>query len=101
MIEDDKLIIQCQILFQIVFLAMTTNERMNAGRYKHFQQNGGGGGEIRSPFDRGVWRNARDFLGWRCRGLCRPSNEDWLKRFAVADGGGEGDESSLLANEYV
>lgn len=85
----------CQ-LYQIVFLAMTTNERMNAGRYKHFQP-GDRPGEIRSPFDRGVWRNARDFLGWRCRGLCRPAKEDWLKRFATAGD----DESSLLANEYV
>ena len=85
------------ILFQIVFLAMTTNERMNAGRYKHFQQ-GDRPGEIRSPFDRGVWRNSRDFLGWRCKGLCRPAKEDWLRKFATADGD---DESSLLANEYV
>ena len=26
----------CQ-LYQVVCLAMTTNERMNAGRYRHFQ----------------------------------------------------------------
>ena len=27
----------CQI-YQVIFLAMTTNERMNASRYRHFQR---------------------------------------------------------------
>ena len=83
---------------QIVFLAMTTNERMNCGRYKHFQR-GDQPGEVRSPFDRGIWRNARDFLGWRCGGLCRPAKEDWLKRFSSS--GDDEAECCLLADEFV
>ena len=43
-------------------LAMTTNERMNAGRYKHFHV-GGRRGEIRSPFNRGVIQNLVDVTG--------------------------------------
>ncbi len=97
----------CQ-LYQIVFLAMTTNERMNAGRYKHFHQHGEkhghghghGHGAIKSPFDKGCWRNARDFAGWRLGGLCRPTKEDWAKIFSL--GGRDDDaESGLLANEFV
>jgi hypothetical protein len=104
----------CQI-YQIVILAMTTNERMNAGRYKHFHSNSKsdkhshGRGAIKSPFDKGCWRNARDFLGWRLGGVCRPTKDNWFKIFSVNDGGGDGgsgggdseDKASLLGNEYV
>ena len=43
-----------------MYLAMTTNERMNAGRYKHFH---GKRGEIRSPFHKGVLQNLVDVAG--------------------------------------
>jgi len=43
-----------------MYLAMTTNERMNAGRYKHFH---GKRGEIKSPFHKGVLQNLVDVAG--------------------------------------
>ena len=54
---------------------MTTNERINAGRYKHFSDPDSC--ERRSPFDRGPLQNAVDFFGWRCLGACKPGNTDW------------------------
>ena len=39
---------------------MTTNERMNAGRYKHFHAKKG---EIKSPFHRGYLQNLIDVTG--------------------------------------
>ena len=56
---------------------MTTNERINAGRYKHFSDPDAGGGERRSPFDRGPVQNAVDFFGCRCLGACKPATTDW------------------------
>ncbi|KAF2352935.1 Ankyrin repeat-containing domain [Trinorchestia longiramus] len=75
-------LLACQ-LYQIMFLAMTTNERMNCYRYRHFQT--GKKGEVRSPFSRGVWRNFIDLLGLRCFGLFRPSQKDWRVMFTVDD----------------
>ena len=43
-----------------MYLAMTTNERMNAGRYKHFHSKRG---EIKSPFHKGVLQNLIDVAG--------------------------------------
>ena len=43
-----------------MYLAMTTNERMNAGRYKHFHRKHG---EIKSPFHKGVLQNLIDVAG--------------------------------------
>lgn len=84
----------CQ-LYQVIVLAMTTNERMNAGRYRHFQSGGGRGVHI-SPFDRGWWQNLVDFLGWRLGGILRPSTTDWTKQFTVP---GEGDTQPII-NSY-
>jgi hypothetical protein len=81
----------CQ-LYQVVVLAMTTNERMNAGRYRHFQSGGRGSGQA-SPFDRGWWQNLVDFLGWRAGGVLRPSTLDWTKQFDVP---GEADQRPLI-----
>lgn len=66
---------QCQT-YQIVFLGMTTNERMNRGRYKHFQAKGG-----KSPFTRGAYYNLIDFLECTCFGLLNPSITDWMTYF--------------------
>jgi hypothetical protein len=41
---------------------MTTNERMNASRYKHFHVPGRPG-LIRSPFNRGIIQNIVDTAG--------------------------------------
>lgn len=84
----------CQ-LYQISSLAMTTNERMNAGRYKHFRD---ADGHIRSPFDRGCRRNTFDFWGLRLGGFFRPaSNDEWFKRYSLDDDV----NSPLLNSEYV
>lgn len=77
----------CQI-YQISILGMTTNERMNASRYRHFSlpSLGGGagaGGSSRSPFHRGICQNLVDFFQMRCFGLFRPDPTDWLTRYHV------------------
>ena len=46
-------------LYQIVILAMTTNERMNVERYQHFHTEDG---KIKSPFNKGPLLNALNFL---------------------------------------
>ena len=70
----------CQ-LYQISWLAVTTNERINMGRYRHFNENKHS--KKRSPFDKGCLRNSVDFCGWSWGGWCRPSKEDWFKRYSV------------------
>lgn len=79
--------------YQISCLAMTTNERINSGRYfprdpVDRRRHGGGAaapedGPPRrpqpptSPYDRGCWKNSVDFLGWRCMGMVKPQKRDW------------------------
>jgi len=72
----------CQ-LYQVIILAMTTNERMNMGRYKHFHT--ARRGVMVSPFDKGIWQNFVDLTGWRCGGLASPSRVDWTKQFEIED----------------
>lgn len=87
----------CQ-LYQVIVLAMTTNERMNAGRYRHFQT--GSRGVHISPFTRGWWQNLVDFVGWRLGGILRPSTVDWTKQFTVPGRLG-GEEPLLASHQYV
>jgi hypothetical protein len=88
---------------------MTTNERMNAGRYAHFRQQGQGGGHGHShgggghshlsPFSKGCWQNSVDFLGWNCRGFLKPNREDWFYRFDIDDDVSmDSDRSALLGS---
>ncbi|XP_058459578.1 palmitoyltransferase Hip14 isoform X1 [Malaya genurostris] len=65
----------CQT-YQVVCLGMTTNERMNRGRYRHFQAKGG-----KSPFSRGPIRNLVDFMECSCFGLVQPQQTDWMQYF--------------------
>lgn len=65
----------CQT-YQVVCLGMTTNERMNRRRYRHFQAKGG-----KSPFSRGPFKNLIDFLECGCFGLFKPVKTDWLNYF--------------------
>ncbi|XP_055629009.1 palmitoyltransferase Hip14 isoform X2 [Toxorhynchites rutilus septentrionalis] len=65
----------CQT-YQVVCLGMTTNERMNRGRYRHFQAKGG-----KSPFTRGPIKNMVDFLECSCFGLVQPLRTDWMQYF--------------------
>ncbi|XP_049956340.1 palmitoyltransferase Hip14 [Schistocerca serialis cubense] len=74
----------CQ-MYQIMCLGMTTNERMNSGRYKHFHTTGRLGQETRSPFHRGLCQNLIDFAEFRCFGLFKPDSTDWLTRYDIKD----------------
>lgn len=60
-------------IYQIVFIGMTTNERINRGRYKHFMELGG-----KSPFHRGPWRNLVEFLECTCFGLYESKKHKWM-----------------------
>ncbi|PSN53756.1 Palmitoyltransferase Hip14 [Blattella germanica] len=72
----------CQ-MYQIMCLGMTTNERMNSGRYKHFHVSGRLSGETHSPFHRGFCQNLVDFAQFRCFGLLKPDSTDWLTRYDI------------------
>lgn len=60
-------------IYQIVFIGMTTNERINRGRYKHFIELDG-----KSPFHLGAWHNIADFLQCSCFGLCVAKRKNWM-----------------------
>lgn len=62
--------------YQVVWLGMTTNERMNRGRYRHFQAHGG-----KSPFSRGPIKNIADFLECGCFGIIKPLHIDWMNYY--------------------
>jgi palmitoyltransferase len=64
-------------------LGMTTNERMNIGRYKHFHKSGQLNGATHSPFNRGLCQNLIDFAQIRCFGLLKPDTTDWLTRYDI------------------
>ncbi|XP_072047738.1 palmitoyltransferase ZDHHC17-like [Amphiura filiformis] len=68
----------CQT-YQVLYLGVTTNERMNIGRYAHLHAKKG----QNHPFDRGVIRNTIDFCGCGCFGLCRPTILDWTKQYSM------------------
>lgn len=72
----------CQI-YQIVCLAMTTNERMNLSRYTHFHSSNEGKKGFNSPFDRGMWQNLVDFAQFRCFGYLRPAHNDWTNQYEI------------------
>lgn len=65
----------CQ-MYQIMCLGVTTNERINHRRYKHFQANSG-----KSPFTRGFVQNTIDFFECSCFGIFHPRKIDWLTLF--------------------
>ena len=69
--------------FQIVCLAMTTNERMNLSRYTHFHSSNEGKKGFNSPFDRGMWQNLVDFAQFRCFGYLRPARNDWTNQYEI------------------
>lgn len=60
-------------IYQIVFIGMTTNERINRGRYKHFIELGG-----KSPFNLGPLRNIADFFQCSCCGLLKVKKRNWM-----------------------
>ncbi|XP_035730374.1 palmitoyltransferase Hip14-like isoform X1 [Vespa mandarinia] len=66
------MLLACQC-YQIMVLGMTTNERMNAGRYTHFKQG--------NPFHRGALQNAADFCNFNFCGVKAKPSSDWLHSF--------------------
>jgi hypothetical protein len=60
-------------IYQIVFIGMTTNERINRGRYKHFAELGG-----KSPFNLGILHNLGDFFRCTCFGMCSIKRRNWM-----------------------
>ncbi|KAJ8249650.1 hypothetical protein COCON_G00228660 [Conger conger] len=72
-------LIMCQ-MYQIACLGITTNERMNARRYKHFKVTTT---SIESPFNHGCVRNLIDFFEYRCCGLVRPVVVDWTTQHTI------------------
>eukprot|EP00112_Aurelia_sp_Birch-Aquarium-sp1_P013423 Seg2847.7 transcript_id=Seg2847.7/GoldUCD/mRNA.D3Y31 product="Palmitoyltransferase ZDHHC17" protein_id=Seg2847.7/GoldUCD/D3Y31 len=67
--------------YQLFWLGMTTNERMNSTRYRHF--NDSRTGKIQSPFARGVIQNMADFFEFSFFGLVRPNKTDWMNELDV------------------
>lgn len=67
----------CQA-YQAICLGVTTNERMNRGRYRHFQEAGG-----KSPFTHGPIKNAADFFECSCFGLVKPNKIDWMNKYTI------------------
>ncbi|KAJ8667909.1 hypothetical protein QAD02_009572 [Eretmocerus hayati] len=67
-------LLACQF-YQIMILGMTTNERINAGRYKHFSKG--------NPFHRGALQNAADFCECSFCGLKAKPSSDWLRIYDV------------------
>lgn len=74
--------------YQIVCLGMTTNERMNRGRYRHFMALNG-----KSPFSRGPIKNLIDFFEWS---WCGPQKRDWLTYFDLEIEKGTIEQEPLL-----
>ncbi|XP_068760562.1 palmitoyltransferase ZDHHC17-like isoform X1 [Montipora capricornis] len=67
----------CQC-YQIFWLGMTTNERMNLSRYHHFSDNCG---TMQTPFSRGLLGNIADFMNTSLCGLVRPFRVDWYQQY--------------------
>ncbi|KAG5883927.1 hypothetical protein JTB14_032150 [Gonioctena quinquepunctata] len=67
----------CQ-MYQITCLGMTTNERMNRGRYSHFIANGG-----KSPFTKGPILNLLEFFECSCFGMVKPESKDWMTSYDI------------------
>uniref|UniRef100_L7M222 Palmitoyltransferase n=1 Tax=Rhipicephalus pulchellus TaxID=72859 RepID=L7M222_RHIPC len=81
----------CQ-LYQMVWLAMTTNERMNCNRYPHFRR--ASSGRVISPFNMGPLKNLADFCEWRCLGA---NPRDWRHVYNANDD----DEEKQTLLHYV
>jgi len=82
----------CQ-LYQVMFLGMTTNERMNAGRYKHFTRTRQG--HFTSPFNKGVLQNLADVTGWNFGGFVKSSKVDWSKQFEAEE------DEPLMSSQFT
>ncbi|GAB6024086.1 Palmitoyltransferase Hip14 [Chamberlinius hualienensis] len=87
-------LLTCQI-YQISCLAMTTNERMNCSRYKHFRR--GKSNSFSSPFNNGCFHNLVDFFEFSCCGLFRVNKVDWLKQYENTTNSDDEEDELLTA----
>ncbi|XP_046452216.1 palmitoyltransferase ZDHHC17-like [Daphnia pulex] len=105
-------LLSCQ-LYQVVILGMTTNERLNASRYKHFHRTPKKSSWLKktkyaSPFDRGILHNAAEFFHIRIGGgssssgspYLRPRDVDWKTEFNM-DRWLNDDEEELIPKNNV
>lgn len=69
-----SMLLGCQT-YQIVWLGMTTNERINAARYEHFIPHGKG---YKSPYNRGKCQNLLDFIQCHCLGSRFLNEKVWF-----------------------
>ena len=88
---------------------MTTNERLNASRYKHFHRTPRNPSWLKkskyaSPFDRGIFHNAADFFHLRIGAVGGSSNKprdvDWKNEFNM-DRWMNDDEEELIEKSSV
>lgn len=70
-----SMLLACQI-YQIIWLGMTTNERINVERYEHFIPHGKG---YKSPYNRGKVQNLLDFVQCHCLRFKFLSEQVWFK----------------------
>lgn len=70
-----SMLLGCQT-YQIIWLGMTTNERINAARYEHFIPNKKG---YTSPYNRGKIQNLFDFLQCHCLNFRFLNEQAWFK----------------------
>lgn len=93
-----SLLLGCQI-YQIVWLGMTTNERINAARYEHFIPHGNG---YKSPYNRGKSQNLMDFIQCHCLRYRFLNEQVWFKYCDFHDFTEKELNSFVLPNmEYV
>lgn len=70
-----SMLLGCQT-YQIVWLGMTTNERINAARYEHFIPYGN---SYKSPYNRGKIQNVLDFIQCYCLRFRFLKEQVWFK----------------------
>ncbi|RWS17662.1 zinc finger protein-like protein [Dinothrombium tinctorium] len=86
----------CQ-LYQIIWLSMTTNERMNCRRYPHFKRDG----HVVSPFDHGIIRNLLEFCEWKCIQAYKSDIRDWRYVYDLEDYEKQINSSQTKVYHYV
>ncbi|CAG7704209.1 unnamed protein product [Allacma fusca] len=72
-------LLSCQ-MYQISWLGMTTNERLNWTRYTYFRFSREKHGH--TPFNRGCFQNTIDFLEIDCFGFLKRDKTDWSRAYA-------------------
>lgn len=68
-------------IYQSIFVALTTNERLNVDRYKHFFDENG---KYRNPFNFGILQNFVDLIEMNV-GFMKPTMINWRKEYNIQD----------------